>query len=784
MDRQESIRLWNRLNRNDIVSLNEFFNFINTILMYPFSGERIQHGTFFIDDPQFIFSFNWLDTGNGNEAGNGLDFYKFNDMTQYFHRDFIRLVRREYDREQEPEIDFNIPPEDDDDSPEIIRRRPNIPRDDRRPVDPRPRPDDRRPNIPRPVDPRPVESVQKVNRNTVVAAGITFGTLSDHFRIHTPREIATALGREEANRLLNPDNNAACNEIHRTVRTVLNRDAGIADLIRISQNARTPSNREIFQTFQQHITEGIDMYVSGNYGSQVQHPRENLMRLTEHLLRSNNEGLEGVMDNQIAMIQGNPDLRLGRFMFLTNTFLSRLREFGRAGKILHWTYVLAYLNLGVSGYGHTIETFNRSIVNGRPNAVPGGFGLITGCAAGNSDRVLLSLKPGIEHGLRLIATDPVINRPEPRPDVQPVVRPDVRPNVRPDVRPAVRPAVQPDVDNGELLDELTRLMDNGMDYDMAINQATDNIRRRGARPNPRPNARPDAAINHEELMTELNRLMNSGMDYDMAFNQATDNVRQRVQPVVQPAVQLNVPDNYDGELMVELQRLLNTGIQYEAAFDQATEILRQRYQNPNANANANANQNANANANQNANALVVNDIEIILELQRLLDTGVEYEPALVQATEIVRRRYQNPNPNPNVVQPAVQPVVQPVVQPGAPACFPQFNNTMQPTRQSMTTLTNILNDYRTQPAGKSLNGFKRFLCEVAQEDSRIIDPVDVFLQKMATELYHPDNNWSGGLHFVDDNDMENPNSEVWRIVATQGGKKKKRNTKKTKKNKK
>jgi hypothetical protein len=55
---------------------------------------------------------------------------------------------------------------------------------------------------------------------------------------------------------------------------------------------------------------------------------------------------------------------------------------------------------------------------------------------------------------------------------------------------------------------------------------------------------------------------------------------------------------------------------------------------------------------------------------------------------------------------------------------------------------------------------------------------------MATELYHPANNWSGGLHFVDDNDMENPNSEVWNIVATQGGKKNKRKTKKNKKNKK
>ena len=751
MDRQESITLWGRLNRNGIVSLNEFFNFINAISMYPFSGERIQHGTLFIDDPQFIFCFNWLDTGNGNEVGNGLDFYKFNDMTQYFHQDFIRLVRRQYEREREPEIDFVDPG---DDSPEIIRRRPNIPRDDPRRDDPRrrndprpvdPRPDDRRRNIPRD-DPRPVESVQKVNRNTVVAAGITFGTLSDHFRIHTPREISTALGAQEANRLLNPDNAAACNEIHRTVRTVLNRDAGIADLIRISQNARTPSNREIFQTFQRHITEGIDIYISGNYGSQVQHPRENLINLTEHLLRSNNEGLEGVMDNQIAMIQGNPDLRLGRFMFLTNTFLSRLREFGRAGKILHWTYVLAYLNLGVSGYGHTIETFNRSIVNGRPHAVPGGFGLITGCAAGNSDRVLLSIKPGIEHGLRIIATDPIINRPEPRAEPDRDVRSDVRPDV--------------DIDNGELLDELTRLMDNGMDYDMAINQATDNIRRRSVRaPNPRPQPDRDVRPN-DEFMTELSRLMDNGMEYDMAFNQATENVAQRgrVQPVV--------PDNYDGELMVELQRLLNTGIDYEAAFDQATENLRRRYA-------------PNPNPNSNSNPVVINDIELMVELQRLLDTGVEYEAALVQATEIIRRRYaSNPNPNPNPI------VIQPAVQEPAPACFPQFNNTMQPTRQSMTILTNILNDYRTQPAGKSLNGFKRFLCEVAQEDSRIIDPVDVFLQKMATELYHPDNNWSGGLHFVDDNDMENPNSEVWRIVATQGGKKKKRNTKKTKKNKK
>ena len=62
-----------------------------------------------------------------------------------------------------------------------------------------------------------------------------------------------------------------------------------------------------------------------------------------------------------------------------------------------------------------------------------------------------------------------------------------------------------------------------------------------------------------------------------------------------------------------------------------------------------------------------------------------------------------------------------------------------------------------------------------------MDPANVFLQKMATELYHPANNWSGGLHFVDDNDMEDPNSEVWRIVARQGGKKKKRKTKKNKK---
>jgi hypothetical protein len=549
---------------------------------------------------------------------------------------------------------------------------------------------------------------------------------------------------------LNPDNAAACNEIHRTVRTVLNRDAGIQDLIRISQNARTPSNREIFQTFGQHITEGIDIYVSGNYGSQVQHPRQNLMRLTEHLLRSNNEGLEGSMDNQIAMIQGNPDLRLGRFMFLINTFLSRLREFGRAGKILHWTYVLAYLNLGVSGYGHTIETFNRSIVNGVPQPVAGG--LITGCAAGNSDRVLLSLKPGIEHGLRLIATDPVINRPEPRPQPDRDVRPDVRPDAA--------------INDNDVMAELERLMETGIDFDVALNQATENVARRG-RANPNP-PRPDAAINHDEVMAEMQRLMETGIDFDPALIQATENVarRGRAQPVVRPVV----PDNYDGEIMIELQQLLNTGIEYEDAFDQATEILRQRYANPNANANANAN----------ARNEPVNDIELMIELQRLLDTGVDYDPALVQATEIVRRRYVNPNPNPNP-NPVV---VQPVVQPGPPNCFPQFNPATRPSQEGMLTLTRFLNDYRTQPAGKSLNGFKRFLCEVASQDSRIMDSEQVFLQKMATELYHPDNNWSGGLHFVDDNDMENPNSEVWNIVATQGGKRKKRNTKKTKKNKK
>ena len=117
------------------------------------------------------------------------------------------------------------------------------------------------------------------------------------------------------------------------------------------------------------------------------------------------------------------------------------------------------------------------------------------------------------------------------------------------------------------------------------------------------------------------------------------------------------------------------------------------------------------------------------------------------------------------------------------AAFPAYIPGKRPNTRNQIILLNYLNLYRTQEGVKTFENFKNYLVERSENDNEITDEPDVFLEKMATELYAPGSAYSDedGETFVEEYELENNNSDVWRLMPTEGGTSKIRKTRRSKK---
>jgi hypothetical protein len=236
--------------------------------------------------------------------------------------------------------------------------------------------------------------------------------LKEDYKIFNLREIAALHGEEFARQLQAEEEHEGeggpCVEIHKDIKKMLNLPSGLKHLSEITgddigMNPPLGSLKGIFDDFHHHLTRGIDIYMERDNNMRLS--KEGLLLLLNHLLSSRSTGLKHFM--RIFNIANNPNYRLSRIMYLTNGYLRRMGDFGRAGEWMIMSYAMAYLGWGVGGYGHTIKTFIES--NGEPMPDES---TATRCGPGNADCVIYAFKTGLENGLSKISSDPEIRQPK------------------------------------------------------------------------------------------------------------------------------------------------------------------------------------------------------------------------------------------------------------------------------------------------------------------------------------------------------------------------------------
>jgi len=208
----------------------------------------------------------------------------------------------------------------------------------------------------------------------------------------------------------------ACFEIHKSVYFTLDLNEGLAALEQITHktyiaNAPDATPGKILNKFNQHLLRGVDLHEENPIPDFGTWPIDGLRMLIEHLMTNGYEGLRGALASSQMVGGAQLGLPINRVMYLINHFLDYViqPEHGRGGQLIYMSYVFSYLSLAVGGYGHSIDSYIQYEGREHPE---GGMGIITGCAAGNADRVLLSFRMGLKLGVNKIAItegmDPVM----------------------------------------------------------------------------------------------------------------------------------------------------------------------------------------------------------------------------------------------------------------------------------------------------------------------------------------------------------------------------------------
>ena len=604
----------------------------------------------------------------------------------------------------------------------------------------------------------PQQQQNVVRGSTEIVQGITFETLKDELREYKGRDLVRVIGAEAARNLNEENDAAACIEIHKTIRRMVHLNDAVNHLRIIAGKEMDVSPQIILERFQQNLLRGIDLYIS--YRFTPIYPRDGLVRLITHLMTNPNEGLQR---NMIGFaLNGNPQFSLSRLMFFINAYLDRLNNFGRSGEILFASYVMNYLQLAVGGYENTIQTFIEN--GGRP---VGYNNYVTGCSAGNSDRVIIAMRGGIARGLQRIAVDPVLQSAA------------TRPSPIPRQNSARSPRGQQNISRDELI---ATLIHDGMDIEEAEITAMTIMP-----PTPRQSPRvqtPDRRVQLSEQAQNIyidemiSRFMSDGASFEEAQERAmsTDynsvdfySRTARIHRLMMAGYSDDVLVNISGFTREEVERARRTvpPVPPGYYFDPPANRLRR---NPSA---------ASLPPNPPAASLPPNPPAAsrrATAINSLVAAGYEQEDA---ERAVAALPPTPPISRQNSIRQAL-----PVPAPSAPgATFPLYIPGNRPNRQNQIKLLHYLDMYRTQEGVKTFENFKNYLVERSENDNEITDEPGVFLEKMATELYAPGSAYSDedGPTFVDENDLEDNNADVWRLMPTEGGASKFRKTRRSKK---
>jgi hypothetical protein len=261
-------------------------------------------------------------------------------------------------------------------------------------------------------------AIRPLTASAEIHNGITFRNLLDNFKIWDldtqAREISRRVGHTRMAFLRGEG--MRCFEIHKTIYLMLDLQEGLTNLETIIGKSYVHGNPDadaetILNNFNQLLLLGVQLHDTNPIPGTARWSLDGLHMLINHLMTGNGEGLRGALAT--AQMVGGPDLGIPliRVMYLITHFFDGIQGFGRAGEFLIMSYVMNYLGLAVSGYGHTIESYIAA--NGRPyrdsqdvadeDRIGTQYGLITGCQAGNADRVLISFRGGLKTGLNKIA---------------------------------------------------------------------------------------------------------------------------------------------------------------------------------------------------------------------------------------------------------------------------------------------------------------------------------------------------------------------------------------------
>jgi Ca2+-binding EF-hand superfamily protein len=211
----------------------------------------------------------------------------------------------------------------------------------------------------------------------------------------------------------------SCYEIHKSVYFTLGLEQGLTDIETITGRKYVPGNVDtepdiILNDFYKLLVRGVELHAINpipNFGPEGGWDMDGLRMLINHLMGISSpygqheyEGLKGALLRMQWVGGEQLNLPLNRVMYLINRFLAFVSqpENGRQGELLLMSYVFSYLSLAVGGYSHNIESY---IASGGREHTAENMGIITGCGAGNSDRVLLSFRMGLKLGLNKIALE-------------------------------------------------------------------------------------------------------------------------------------------------------------------------------------------------------------------------------------------------------------------------------------------------------------------------------------------------------------------------------------------
>lgn len=250
--------------------------------------------------------------------------------------------------------------------------------------------------------------VPAIDRNMIISNGVSIAQVLDAFREYqTVEQLTGVTGNRDLSIFLSQSE-----DIHAGIYRTINIETGFNLLRRIANGVRQPSDREILQTFQAHLTTGARIWVERRIVP-VQ-PLDGIMRAIQHLLHDRVEGLQGWLRYPVRAHSGGRSfnrniIETGEAIHLINQLLGALSQLGQVGNILIAYYTKSYVENTMCAYeGNTLTRF----INGVP-PTPGGF--TASCMWGNADRSILAINKGIEKGLREISLDPAFRRQDPAP---------------------------------------------------------------------------------------------------------------------------------------------------------------------------------------------------------------------------------------------------------------------------------------------------------------------------------------------------------------------------------